>query len=100
MQQGFDLVNSCYADPENRSRLNPAGGLRPALIEPRGSAACSTMQHEAKPKTGHSIPDSKQNLGALPTGRTAPVRFKLPSGPGSDQGLVAPALIGGTHLVL
>ena len=43
------------------------GGHRPALIEPRGSAACSTMQHEAKPKTGHFIPDSKQNLGALPT---------------------------------
>ena len=34
MKQGFVLWNSSYADPENRSRLNPSGGLRPALIEP------------------------------------------------------------------
>ena len=34
MKHGFVLWNSSYADPENRSRLNPAGGLRPALIEP------------------------------------------------------------------
>jgi len=34
MKQGFVLWNSSYADPENRSRRNPSGGLRPALIEP------------------------------------------------------------------
>jgi hypothetical protein len=41
--------------PENRSRLNPAGGLCPVWTEPPASHFVPQMQNEAKPKTGHFI---------------------------------------------
>jgi len=40
---------------ENPSRLNPAGGLRPAWTEPPASHSVPHMQNEAKYKNGHFI---------------------------------------------
>ena len=53
MRQGFVLWNPAYAKPENRSRLNPAGGRRPAWTEPPAWQPVPLRQNKAKPKTGH-----------------------------------------------
>ena len=53
MKPGFVLWNRVYAKPENRSRLNPAGGLRPAWTEPPAWHLVPHRQNDAKPKTGH-----------------------------------------------
>jgi hypothetical protein len=52
MKKDFVLRNQSYANPENRSRLNPSGGLCPALIEPPAPHSVPRMQNEAKSKTG------------------------------------------------
>lgn len=52
-----NMASFCGTDDtrstENRSRLNPAGGLRPAWTEPPASHFVPHMQNEAQPKTGH-----------------------------------------------